>query len=136
MRIVLKIAKWLGIVVAAVVALLLLVPVALYVPFVQDFVKDIVVREVSKATGYDISVERIRLRWPLRLSVDDALIVEQTGDTMLMAQRLDLGVGLRPLFRGDVEIDYARLDSARYQLGNADSLMWLRASVDHFVMEA
>lgn len=136
MRIVLKIAKWLGIVVAAVVALLLLVPVALYVPFVQDFVKDIAVREVSKATGYDISVERIRLRWPLRLSVDDALIVEQTGDTMLMAQRLDLGVGLRPLFRGDVEIDYARLDSARYQLGNADSLMWLRASVDHFEMEA
>ena len=75
MRIVLKIAKWLGIVVAAVVALLLLVPVALYVPFVQDFVKDIAVREASKATGYDISVERIRLRWPLRLSVDDAIVV-------------------------------------------------------------
>lgn len=115
---------------------MLLIPVLLYVPFIQNFVKDIAVREASKATGWEISVDCLRLRWPLRLSVDDVCIVEAPGDTMLDARRLDVGVRLRPLFSGDIDVDYARLDSARYQMGNRDSIMWLRAAVDHAEFEA
>lgn len=118
------------------VALVLLIPVLLYVPVVQDAVKDIAVKEASKATGMKIAIDRLRLRWPLRLSVDGVEVIEAGGDTMLLADRLDVGVSLLPLFKGDIDVNYARLDSAAYQLGNADSLMWLRARIDRFELEA
>lgn len=118
------------------VALVLLIPALLYVPIVQDFVKDIAVKEASKATGMKIAIDRLRLRWPLRLSVDGVEVIEASGDTMLLAGRLDVGVSLMPLFKGDIDVNYARLDSAAYQMGNADSLMWLRARIDRFELEA
>lgn len=125
-----KIARGLLWTAASLVALVVFLPVALYIPAVQDFVKDIAVREASKATGMTIAVERLRLRWPLRLSVEGVSILQTPADTMLTARRLDVGVRLFPLFQGDVDVCYARLDSAFYQMGNADSLMWLRARID------
>lgn len=125
-----RIFKWLCRIVGLLLLLVVLIPVLLYVPFVQDFVKDIAVKEASKATGMDIGVERLRLRWPLRLSVDGVKIIEASGDTMLIARRLDLGVKILPLIKGDVDVNYAMLDSAFYQMGNADSLMWLRAGIE------
>lgn len=122
--------------IAGLVALVLLVPALLYVPFVQDIAKDIVVKEASKATGMKIAVGKLRLRWPLRLGLDGVEVVGAEGDTMLTAGRLDVGVSILPLLRGDVNVNYARLDSASYQLGNADSLLWLRARIDRFELEA
>ncbi len=125
-----KIAKIVVWTVVSVLLLVLAIPALLYVPFIQDFVKDIAVKEASKSTGMDIDVEQLRLRWPLRLSVDGVRVVEADGDTMLTAGRLDVGVKILPLLRGDIDVNYARLDSAFYQMGNSDSLMWLRARVD------
>jgi len=132
-RLLLKLLLWIP---GVIIALVILIPALLYVPPIQDFVKDIAVKEASKATGMGISIDRLRLRWPLRLSVEGVEITEASGDTMLTAGRLDVGVGLLPLFKGNIDINYARLDSARYNLGNRDSLMWLRASVDHFELTA
>lgn len=121
---------------AGLLALVLLIPALLYVPVIQDFVKDIAVKEVSKATGMDIAIDKLRLRWPLRLSVDGVSVVEAPGDTMLTAGRMDVGVSILPLLKGEVNVNYARLDSAFYQMGNVDSLMWLRAHLDRFELEA
>lgn len=41
-----------------VVIVLLMIPVLLYVPFVQDFVKGIVLKEVSRTTGMTIEIGR------------------------------------------------------------------------------
>lgn len=118
-----------------IVLFVLLIPVLLYIPFVQDFAKDIAVSQVEKSTGWDVKVDRLRLRWPLRLSVDGVCVVTTPGDTMLSGKRLDVGVALMPLFKGDVQVNYARLDSGFYQLGTADSLMWLRARLDKFELD-
>ena len=36
-----------------------------------------------------------------------------------------------PLLRGHVTVDGITIDSAFYQLGNSDSIMWLRANITH-----
>ncbi|MCM1076764.1 MAG: translocation/assembly module TamB [Bacteroides sp.] len=109
--------------------LIVAIPVLLYVPFVQDFAVKIATEQVGKSTGMKIGVGKLRLGFPLKLNVDDAVVVQANGDTMLTASRMGVDVKLMPLFKGDIEVGGAELDSAFYQLGNNDSLMWLRARI-------
>lgn len=118
------------------IVLVLLIPVLLYLPPVQDLAVKIATSQVEKSTGMKVNIGTLRLRWPLKLCVDDAEVIQATGDTMLTARRLDAGVKLWPLFKGKIEIDRVRLDTAFYQLGTSDSLMWLRANLRHFELEA
>lgn len=122
-------------VILGIVLFVLLLPVLLYIPVVQDLAKEIAVSSVEKSTGWDVKVNTLRLRWPLRLSVDGVSVVTAPGDTMLAGKRLDVGVALKPLFKGEITVNYARLDSGFYQLGTPDSLMWLRAKLDRFELD-
>lgn len=109
--------------------LLIAIPVLLYVPFVQDFAVKIATEQVSKSTGMKIGIGRLRLGFPLKLNVDNASVIQANGDTMLTSARLAVDVKLMPLLKGDIEVSGAELDSAFYQLGNNDSIMWLRANI-------
>uniref|UniRef100_UPI00262EB021 hypothetical protein n=1 Tax=uncultured Duncaniella sp. TaxID=2768039 RepID=UPI00262EB021 len=111
------------------VLLIIAIPVLLYVPFVQDFAVKIATEQVSKSTGMKIEVGKLRLGFPLKLKVDNAIVVQANGDTMLTSSRLAVDVKLKPLFKGNIEISGAELDSAFYQLGNNDSILWLRANI-------
>ena len=86
-----------------VLVVLILVPALLYIPAVQDFVRKRAVGYASRALGMDLSVERLRLSFPLRLSVDNTLLVDK-ADTLLSCGRLSLDVALWPLVRKEVVI--------------------------------
>ncbi len=111
------------------VILVILVPVLLYIPPVQDWAVGFATDKVNASTGMNVHVGRLRLRFPLRLSVDDVTVIEAAGDTMLTARNASVAVKMLPLLRGHVDVDGLSLDSAFYQLGNADSLLWLRANI-------
>ena len=117
--------------ICVVVALVVLIPALLYLPPIQDFAVDIATKEMKKSTGMDVEIGQLRLRWPIKLSVSDVKMKYATGDTMLTARRLDVGVAVLPLLRGQISVNHARLDTAFYQLNNADSLLWLRADIDY-----
>lgn len=123
--------KFITIFLLSLLALIILVPVALYIPFVQDFVVKIASEKVSEATGMKIEVGRLRLGFPLDLNVDDVTVIQANADTMLTARRASVAVELLPLLKGQVTARNIELDTAFYQLGNRDSLMWLRARVDN-----
>lgn len=111
------------------VVLVILVPVLLYIPPVQDWAVGFATDKVNASTGMDVHVGRLRLRFPLSLSVDDVTVIEAAGDTMLTARNASVAVKILPLLRGHVDVDGLSLDSAFYQFGNADSLLWLRANI-------
>ncbi|MGL5921214.1 MAG: hypothetical protein ACRCZQ_12070, partial [Bacteroidales bacterium] len=69
-----KFFKWFFRIILAYVILILLLSFALYIPFVQNFARDIVQKEVSKAMDMDVSVGKLRLYFPLKLQLSDALI--------------------------------------------------------------
>ena len=79
-----------------VLVVLILVPALLYIPAVQDFVRKRAVGYASRALGMDLSVERLRLSFPLRLSVDNTLLVDK-ADTLLSCGRAPPGVPPQPL---------------------------------------
>ena len=113
------------------VILIVLVPVLLYIPPIQDWAVGYATGKVSRSTGMDIQIERLRLSFPLRLKVDGVNVIHAGGDTMLTARQASLSVGILPLLRGHIAVSGISLDSAFYQLGNSDSIMWLRANIAH-----
>lgn len=110
-----------------VLVVLILVPALLYIPAVQDFVRKRAVGYASRALGMDLSVERLRLSFPLRLSVDNTLLVDK-ADTLLSCGRLSLDVALWPLVRKEVVIRSFGLErvAARYKDSLAGMDMRLR----------
>lgn len=110
-----------------VLVVLILVPALLYIPAVQDFVRKHAVGYASRALGMDLSVERLRLSFPLRLSVDNTLLVDK-ADTLLSCGRLSLDVALWPLVRKEVVIRSFGLErvAARYKDSLAGMDMRLR----------
>lgn len=112
----------------------LLLPTLLYVPAVQDLVRRKATAYASRALDMELSVERLRLSFPLRLTVEGTLL-RDGADTLLRCGRLSLDAALWPLLRKEVVVDRFELRdlAARY----ADSLaeMELRLAAGRFSLE-
>ena len=83
----------------------LLLPLLLYTPFIQDFAKNQVQRRLSEQTGMNVSVSRIRLNFPLNLSVDTVKVLSGTADTLLVCDEIKARVALFPLLHKEVKIN-------------------------------
>ncbi len=106
-----KILKRIGWVIASPFILLFVLCVAIYIPPIQKLIVDLTASYLCDATGMQISVDRVRLKFPLDLYVGDVLAV-QDSDTVLYAQELLLDVKLKPLFHGELLIDNMSIDRA------------------------
>lgn len=113
------------------VALIVLAIIALYLPFVQDYAVGMVLDSVNSGGEMTISLDRARLTFPLNLRVDNLMIRQQT-DTMLVARKIRAKLGVLPLLTGRVGVNDLEIDSVRYAMGNADSVMQLSAQIDLF----
>lgn len=99
-----KALKWLGVIIASPVVLFLLLAILIYIPPVQNFVVHKVAAAMSERMGMTFSIEKVRLAFPLDLSLHKVMAVER-GDTLLDAQHLRLNVRLMPLFEGRADVD-------------------------------
>ncbi len=98
-------------IVAIPLTIVLLVAVLLYVPPVQNWAARQVAAYASESTGMAVSVERVRLRFPLDLGIygfratqpNDSL--RGVTDTIADARELTVKVQLRPLFKKNIVVD-------------------------------
>lgn len=100
------------------VALFLLLAVLLYVPPVQQVVKDKVASLLSDNMGMDVRIGRVRLAFPLDLSVNNMLAVAG-GDTLIAAGSLRLNVKVIPLLKKKIDVSgfelwRAQIDTKSY----------------------
>lgn len=128
-----KVFAW---IVGIIIALPLVVAVLLYVPPVQRAVVNLACSMVSKSTGMEISVGSLHLKFPLRLDVERVKVLYAGGDTMALAGRADVQVAIKPLLKGEIALSGFDADSVFYQMGNRDSVMWLRANVTRAAIDA
>lgn len=108
-----KITKTLLWVVGTPIALFLLLAILLYLPPVQRWAVNMLGERLGKETGLKVSVEEVRLAFPLDLKAGGILAVDSVQDTLLLAKELHLNVALRPLFSGEAQIDGFRLSEAQ-----------------------
>jgi hypothetical protein len=126
-----KILKWTGIVLSIPIALVLLLSVLLYIPFVQDFAVRTATEYASEATGMEIHISRIRLHFPLNLVVKDVQVISE-ADTLLDVGRLQVDVQFLPLLRQQVEVDGIHLQQAKVNTLDLITTMQLKASLGNF----
>ena len=123
-----RIVSW---TIGIVILLLIMLPFALYIPWVQNKAKDIACSYVKEKTGMDLSVGQILIKFPLDISLDDVQLLDEKGDTMLVAKNFTAGVAIKPLFEKKFEIDGAELTEGKYRLTTEDESMLLTADVKH-----
>ncbi|MDE5794479.1 MAG: translocation/assembly module TamB [Muribaculaceae bacterium] len=121
-------SPWLRIplkVICGIIILILLIPVLLYLPPVQDFAVKTATKMVADKTGMKIGIDKLRLKFPVNLSLDGVSVIEAAGDTMVLAREAVVDVKLRPLLALDVQIKKLLLRDAYYRMLSPDSSMLL-----------
>lgn len=131
-----KIIKYTLRTLAVLLGLVLLLLVTLYLPPVQDLIKDKAVAYVSENFGMRLSVERLRLKFPLRLAIDDAEAVTAGGDTLFSCGTLRADVALLPLLRKEVVVRQFTFGDAAFHLDDTTGGLDLRVRVKEFALRA
>lgn len=111
------------------------VPIAIYIPPVQNFAKNFALKKVKESTGMDISINFLRLKFPLKVSLQGVRVIEASGDTMATLGNADVAVKLLPLFKGNVEAGGIDIEQLTYNMGTPDSVICLKAEVDKFTLD-
>lgn len=119
-----RLLKWLGIVVAVPIALILVLGSLLYVPPVQDFAVRKVASYLSEQTGLDVSVGRLRLSFPLDLDMQELVMQDAAGDTLVAAAHVLVDLDLNTIVRGRVGVDALSLSRVRL-----DTKDWIASTV-------
>ena len=113
-------------------AIVIIVPCLLYIPVIQEGVKNLATYFVNNNTSMTMEVGRISLQFPLKLNVRNTLILDENKDTIVFAGNALLDVDIRPIFRKRVNISNVEADEVVYNMFTEDSSMILRAKVNHF----
>ena len=104
--------KWLAVAFFTPILLFIILTALLYCPPVQNWAVRQVASYASRQTGMDISIDNVRLAFPLDLEVNGFKMIKQP-DTIADVRRLIADVSLRPLFHGQVEINALELNDAK-----------------------
>lgn len=131
-----KIVKYTLRALAVLLGLAVLAIVALYLPPVQDFIKKKAVAYVSDHFDMRLSVERLRLKFPLRLAIDDAEAITGAGDTLFTCGSLRADVALLPLVRGEAVVRQLAFGDASFHLTDTAGALDLQVRVREFTLEA
>jgi hypothetical protein len=110
--------KWIGIAFLVPLALILLLSVLLYFPPIQDFARNKIVAYASTSTGIDIRIAKVRLSFPLNLTIQDVLALRAPADTLLKLQSLEVRVKLLPLLKSKVVVDAVDLKGGQIHSGD------------------
>ena len=115
-RIPLKVLMW-------ILVFMLVLPVLVYLPPVQDLAVKIAVNVVRSGTGMTVGVGKLRLKFPLDVSLGDVYVLTEKGDTMARAGEALADVKLLPLLRLDIDINRLLLRQGYYAMASEDSSM-------------
>ena len=129
-----KIVKYTLRTLLVVLLLVLLIPALFYIPAVQDFIRGKAVGYASEALGMELSVGRIRLAFPLRLTVEETLLVDR-ADTLVDCGKLSVDIALWPLIRKEVVVRSFELDRVAAHYRDSTGGLDMRIAAGQLALE-
>ena len=109
--------------------------VLLYIPPVQNLLRREVTAYASEATGMQIQVERIDLRFPLNLLVRGVEVIQQP-DTLLSLESLNVRVQAWQLIKGKVEVDEGTLTQVAVNSAGLIEGMKIKGVLGRFFLQS
>ena len=128
--------KRIGIVCLIPIVLVLLVSLLLYVPAIQNFAVKKATAYASETTGMSISIDRIRLAFPLNLSVRGVEVRTASLDTLLSVRDISVSVEPLPLLKKEISINGVNLKNAILDTRDLVDGMRVKGEVDHLFVKA
>ena len=120
------------------ILLFIILTALLYFPPVQNWAVKQVTAYASRETGMHISIDRVRLAFPLDLEVDGFKMIKSTipPDTIADVKRLIADVQLLPLLRGQVEIDALELNDAKINTTDFIPAACIRGNIGRLYLQS
>ena len=131
-----KILKYCFISIGILFLTLLILPFTLYIPAIQSWAKDLATTYASKQLNMSIAIERIRLKFPLNLVLDNSKIITAEGDTMLYCDNLQLDVNFRYLLQKKVQIEKFSFQNTHFHYNDTVSQLNLKGDVGLLALNA
>lgn len=113
-----------GVAILCPLLLIVLLAVMLYIPPIQNWAVHKAAQYASAETGMTITIDRVRLVFPLDLGMEGVLALQPNDsikgktDTIADIKRVVADVRLWPLLRGEVDIDELSLHDMRLNTAN------------------
>ncbi|MDR0894370.1 MAG: translocation/assembly module TamB [Prevotellaceae bacterium] len=123
--------KWVVWLLLSPVVLFLVLMILLYIPPVQNLLRERATMYASQATGMTIRIERIDLRFPLNLLVSGVQVIQQP-DTLLSLEHLNIRIQATPLLKGRVEIDGITLSNTAINSAQLIEGLYIKGVVGNF----
>lgn len=130
-----KVFWGIGIVLLSPILIFIILTILLYLPPVQNWAVQKAASYASEATGMDISVGRIALKFPLDLRVDDVCVV-QNRDTIAEVGQIVADVQLMPLFSSKVVVDAFEFNRTKINTADMIAAAKVRGSVESLSMKS
>lgn len=130
-----KILRWIGYVLLTPILLFIILFILLYIPPIQNFLREKVVTIASETTGMQIGIKRISLSFPLNLLVQGVEVVDKQ-DTLLRADELMVKVQMLPLILQKVEIDKIGLTGVTVNSAGLIDGMRIEGSLGEFLLQS
>lgn len=137
-----KTLKWAGVIVLTPVLLFITLAVLLYIPAVQNWAVKQVVAYASDKTGMDITVDRVRLEFPLDLGVHGFRMIQQNDslpqvkDTVADVRKLVVDIQLWPLLKKKVEIDAFEFNGLKVNTADFVHEARVKGSIDRLYLRS
>jgi len=137
-----KFLKWGAMAVLTPVVLFAVCTGLLYFPPVQNWAVKQASAYASKQTGMDISVGKVRLRFPLDLSVEEVKVIQpndslpQVRDTVADVGSVKVDVQLLPLLKKQVQIDALELNDVKFNTTNFVKSARVKGTVGRLYLES
>lgn len=105
--------KAIGWIVISAVALILLISLAIQIPYVQNKLTQKAVAFLEKKIGTEVVLNHISLSFPKRLVLSGIYLEDQERDTLFAVDKLSVNTNLWGLFQNEIKLDDIRLDNLR-----------------------
>lgn len=105
------------------IALLIIMIIAIRLPYVQQKITDRASTFLSDKTGTKIHVDRLFVTFSGKVALDGLYIEDLQGDTLLYSGQLESGVQMIPLIRGKIQLrstDWSSLKANVYRREGGD----------------
>ncbi len=103
---VVKFALWAA---ASIIAILLVVIIAIQIPFIQNKIKNIAIDFVEQKIGTPVDLERIEISFPKKIVVKGLYIESEQADTLLYTNYLGVDINLLKLLDNTLDVSHVEL---------------------------
>ncbi len=131
-----KILRYLLWSIGVIILLPFLIVFLLYLPFVQNYIKDKAVGYVADNYGMVVSVGQFRLGYPLNLTLQDVYVGETPTDTLAAVGNLHLEVGVEDILQQCLSVRELRLCHVNFGMSDDTTGMNLKVLTDTLSLKA